>query len=82
MLQQIHNTLATRVLVPRGIEGSELIWTILGYADDDEQQTAMRLKQGNLIGPSGYISMEDGMIGGLVQRIVVGIAENGHGSRR
>jgi len=68
VLQQIHNTLATRVLVPRGLEGSELIWTLLGYADDDEQQTAMRLKQGNLIGPSGYISMEDGMIGGLVQR--------------
>ena len=36
VFQQIHNTLATRVLVPRGPEGSELIWTILGFADDDE----------------------------------------------
>ena len=40
----------------------------LGFADDDEKQTAGRLKQGNLIGPSGFISLEDGMVGGLVQR--------------
>ena len=72
VLQQIHNTIATRVLVPRGVDGSELIWTVLGYADDDERRTAMRLKQGNLIGPSGYISLEDGMVGGLVRRGVAG----------
>ena len=72
VLQQIHNTIATRVLIPRGVDGSELRWTVLGYADDEEWQTAMRLKQGNLIGPAGYISMEDGMIGGLVQRGVRG----------
>ena len=72
VFQQIHNTLATRVLVPRGAEASELIWTILGYADDDESQTAGRLKQGNLIGPSGFISLEDGMVGSLVQRGIAG----------
>lgn len=72
VLQQIHNTIATRVLVPRGVDGSELRWTVLGYADDEEWQTATRLKQGNLIGPAGYISMEDGMVGGLVQRGVRG----------
>jgi phenylpropionate dioxygenase-like ring-hydroxylating dioxygenase large terminal subunit len=68
VFQQIFNTLATRVLVPRGPEASELIWTILGFADDDDEQTAGRLKQGNLIGPSGFISLEDGMVGSLVQR--------------
>lgn len=72
VLQQIHNTIATRVIVPRGPGGSELIWTILGYADDDEEKTNIRLKQGNLIGPSGYISLEDGMVGGLVQRGIAG----------
>lgn len=72
VLQQIHNTLATRVLVPRGVEASELIWTILGYADDEPWQTDMRVKQGNLIGPSGFISLEDGMVGSLVQRGVMG----------
>ena len=35
----------------------------------------MRLKQGNLIGPSGYISMEDGMVGSLIQRGVRGDKE-------
>ncbi len=68
VLQQIHNTIATRVLIPRGVEGSELVWTVLGYEDDEDWQTDIRLKQGNLIGPAGYISMEDGMVGGLVQR--------------
>ena len=72
VFQQIHNTLATRYLVPRGPEASELYWTILGYDDDDEEQTNIRLKQGNLIGPSGYISLEDGMVGGLVQRGIGG----------
>ena len=72
VLQQIHNTLATRYIVPRGPEASELYWTILGYADDDEEKTRIRLKQGNLIGPSGYISLEDGMVGGLVQRGITG----------
>ncbi len=75
VIQQIHNTIATRVLIPRGEEGSELIWTVLGYADDTEEQTKMRLKQGNLIGPSGYISMEDGMVGSLIQRGVQGDKE-------
>ena len=27
--------------------------------DDDEQMTACRLKQANLVGPAGLISMED-----------------------
>ncbi len=72
VLQQIHNTIATRHLVPRGPAGSELVWTILGYADDGAEETAARLKQGNLIGPAGYISLEDGMVGGLIQRGVLG----------
>ena len=72
VLQQIHNTIATRYLVPRGPAGSELVWTVLGYADDDDRQTRIRLKQGNLIGPSGYISLEDGMVGSLVQKGIEG----------
>jgi anthranilate 1,2-dioxygenase large subunit/terephthalate 1,2-dioxygenase oxygenase component alpha subunit len=31
----------------------------------------MRLKQANLIGPAGFVSMEDGAVGGFVQRGVV-----------
>ena len=32
----------------------------------------MRLKQSNLVGPAGYISMEDGCVGGFVQRGIAG----------
>ena len=28
----------------------------------------MRMKQSNLVGPAGYVSMEDGAIGGFVRR--------------
>ncbi|MFM9882124.1 MAG: aromatic ring-hydroxylating oxygenase subunit alpha [Burkholderiales bacterium] len=71
LLAQINNTMATRVIVPRGVNGSELMWTILGYADDDEAKTAIRLRQGNMIGPSGFISLEDGMVGSYIQRAIV-----------
>src|SRR5207248_8270224 len=68
VLQQIRNTIAVRVLRPRGIDRSELEWIHLGFAEDDEPMTERRLRQGNLIGAAGYISMEDGCVGGFVQR--------------
>jgi anthranilate 1,2-dioxygenase large subunit len=68
VLQQIRNTIAVRVLRPRGIDRSELEWIHLGFADDDAAMAERRLRQGNLIGAAGYISMEDGCVGGFVQR--------------
>ncbi|HEV2300092.1 MAG TPA: hypothetical protein VGR91_00855, partial [Stellaceae bacterium] len=41
-----------------------------GFADDDAAMTERRLRQGNLVGPAGYISMEDGCVGGFVQRAI------------
>jgi hypothetical protein len=49
---------------------------VLGFADDDEKTTAMRLKQANLIGPAGYISMEDGAVGAFVQRGIPGAPDD------
>jgi hypothetical protein len=51
-----------------------LHWTYLGYASDTPEQREVRLKQANLIGPAGFVSMEDGAVGGFVQR---GIAAAG-----
>jgi len=48
--------------------GTELDWVHLGFADDDEAMTERRLRQGNLVGPAGYIALEDGCVGGFVQR--------------
>jgi phenylpropionate dioxygenase-like ring-hydroxylating dioxygenase large terminal subunit len=68
VLQQIQNCLAVRQIVPKGVGRTELVWTAFGYAGDDEKMTALRLKQANLIGPAGFISMEDGAATAFVQR--------------
>jgi anthranilate 1,2-dioxygenase large subunit len=68
VLQQVRNTIAVRVVRPRGIDSTELEWIHLGFDSDDEAMTERRLRQGNLIGAAGYISMEDGCVGGFVQR--------------
>jgi anthranilate 1,2-dioxygenase large subunit/terephthalate 1,2-dioxygenase oxygenase component alpha subunit len=72
VLHQIRNSLAARQLVPRGIDRTELHWTLFGFEDDDEEMTRRRLLQANLVGPAGYISMEDGAATGFVQRGVAG----------
>ena len=70
--QQIYNTLALRRIEPLGPLRSELHWTIFGYRDDDPALRAMRLKQSNLIGPAGFVSIDDGVIGEWVQRGIAG----------
>jgi anthranilate 1,2-dioxygenase large subunit/terephthalate 1,2-dioxygenase oxygenase component alpha subunit len=68
VLQQIRNSLAVRRIVPRGLERTELQWTLFGFSDDGPEMTEMRLRQANLVGPAGYVSMEDGAAPGFVQR--------------
>jgi phenylpropionate dioxygenase-like ring-hydroxylating dioxygenase large terminal subunit len=72
VLHQIRNSLAARQVVPKGIDRTELHWTLFGFAGDDEAMTQRRLLQANLVGPAGYISMEDGAATGFVQRGVAG----------
>ena len=72
VLQQIQNCLAVRQVLPKGTTRTELNWTYLGYADDTPEQRLVRLKQSNLVGPAGFISMEDGAVGGFVQRGIAG----------
>jgi anthranilate 1,2-dioxygenase large subunit/terephthalate 1,2-dioxygenase oxygenase component alpha subunit len=68
VLQQIQNCLAVRQIVPRGLHSMELHWTYFGFADDTPEMHRRRLKQSNLVGPAGFVSMEDGCVGGFVQR--------------
>lgn len=72
VLQQIQNCLAVRQVLPKGVERTELNWTYIGYLDDTPEQRKVRLKQLNLVGPAGFISMEDGAVGGFVQRGIAG----------
>jgi anthranilate 1,2-dioxygenase large subunit/terephthalate 1,2-dioxygenase oxygenase component alpha subunit len=68
VLQQIHNCLAVRQILPKGPHSMELHWTYFGFADDGPEMHRRRLKQSNLVGPAGFVSMEDGCVGGFVQR--------------
>ena len=72
VLQQIQNCLAVRQVLPKDIHRTELNWTYIGYTDDTPEQRTVRLKQLNLVGPAGFISMEDGAVGGFVQRGIAG----------
>jgi salicylate 5-hydroxylase large subunit len=57
--QQQSNSLQIRHVIPLGVDEFELSWTYFGYEDDDEEMTLRRLRQANLTGPAGYISVDD-----------------------
>ena len=63
VLQQIQNCIALRLVLPKGPDKTELQWIYLGFEEDDAEMTALRLAQANLVGPAGYVSMEDGAVG-------------------
>jgi anthranilate 1,2-dioxygenase large subunit len=44
------------------------MWTILGFADDDDDMLELRLKVNNRVGPAGFVSREDGCVGAFIQR--------------
>ncbi len=68
VIQQIHNTLVARQLLPKGPDHFELVFHFFGYEDDTPELRKLRIKQANLVGPAGYISMEDTEATELVQR--------------
>ncbi|WP_428492429.1 aromatic ring-hydroxylating oxygenase subunit alpha [Rhodopila sp.] len=67
-MQRTYNVMAIRQFVPRGVDKTDLNWIYLGYADDSPALRRRRLKQLNLAGPAGFVSMEDGCIGNFVER--------------
>jgi anthranilate 1,2-dioxygenase large subunit/terephthalate 1,2-dioxygenase oxygenase component alpha subunit len=74
VVQQIQNALAVRQILPKGQNQTALNWTYIGFTDDTPEMRKRRFRQNNLAGPAGYVSMEDGAVGGFVQR---GIAAAG-----
>lgn len=71
IVQQIANSLVVRHMLPRSVDEMELVWTYFGYADDSEEVQGFRLKQMNLVGPGGLISMEDGEAVEIVHEAIV-----------
>ncbi len=67
IVQQQSNTLAMRQLVPRGPQQFDLMWTFFGYAGEDAEMRTRRLRQANLMGPSGLVSIDDSEVMRLAQ---------------
>jgi len=67
VVQQIQNSLAVRQLLPKGPQNFELIFNFFGYSDDSPEMVMHRIKQANLVGPAGLVSMEDTFATELVQ---------------
>ena len=68
VVQKTQNAMALRFFTPAGIDRTDLEWIYLGYADDPREMRQRRLRHLNLGGPAGFVSMEDGCIGGFVER--------------
>lgn len=76
VLQQIQNSLVVRQVLPKGIDRTEVVWTHYGFEDDDDALMQLREKQSNMVGPAGYISMEDGAVGAFIQRALPGAGDD------
>lgn len=68
LLIQINNTIGTRQIRPKGVDSHEVFQTLFAYADDDEAMVRHRLMSANLVGPAGFVSMEDGEAIEVVQK--------------
>lgn len=87
LVQQYFNCLVVRHVIPKGPRSHELSWTYFGYEGDDETINRLRLKQSNLVGPAGFVSLEDSEVLSLMQPVVESCPESvqviemgGHGT--
>ena len=68
VLQAHMNSIAIRHVVPVSPAETHLHWTFIGFDDDDAALRKLRMRHANLVGPAGFVSMEDGAAGAFVQR--------------
>jgi anthranilate 1,2-dioxygenase large subunit len=68
VLQKTQNAMAIRFFTPNAVDRTHLEWIYFGYADDTPEARKRRLRHLNLGGPAGFVSMEDGCVGGFVER--------------
>ena len=77
IVQRELNTLGIRHIIPNGPHSQIMMWTMFGYASDDEEMTRHRLRQGNLMGPSGFLGLEDNE---AIKFLQEGVRRSGPGS--
>jgi len=59
IVQREMNTLGVRQIVPNGPNEFVMNWTMFGFEGDTDEQQRHRMRQGNLMGPAGFLGMED-----------------------
>ena len=59
VIQREMNTLGIRQIVPTGPHEFIMKWTMFGFEGDTLEMTRHRLRQGNLMGPAGFLGLED-----------------------
>jgi anthranilate 1,2-dioxygenase large subunit len=59
VVQREMNTLGVRHIIPNGPDSMIMQWTMFGYEDDSPEMQRHRLRQGNLMGPAGFLGLED-----------------------
>jgi salicylate 5-hydroxylase large subunit len=59
IIQQQSNSLAMRQMITKGPEAFELAWTFFGYKGEPEDMRQRRIRQANLMGPAGFVSLDD-----------------------
>lgn len=59
IVQRQMNTMGVRQIIPNGPNSMVMQWTMFGYEDDTPEMTRHRLRQGNLMGPAGFLGLED-----------------------
>jgi len=67
IVQQQSNTLAMRQLVTRGPHAFDLNWTFFGFKGDTPELRQRRIRQANLMGPAGLVSVDDSEVIALSQ---------------
>ena len=76
ILQQVHNAVAVRQIVPRGVDPTDLNWTYLGYTDNSPElrRDAAEAEQSGR-GRRGMYRWRMAAVGGFVQRGIAAAAE-------
>lgn len=78
IVQREMNTLGIRQIVPAGPNEFVMKWTMFGFEGDDEEMTRHRLRQGNLMGPAGFLGLEDNEAIKFVQDGMRRVPDGGH----
>lgn len=78
IVQREMNTLGVRQIVPTGPNEFIMKWTMFGFEGDDEEMTRHRLRQGNLMGPAGFLGLEDNEAIKFVQDGMISVPNGQH----